>query len=96
VAAIGGEWGRTCLFPYQVDRAKALSHGKEVVGKLLVDLQVRKSTADGAGARQFYTQLTTPLPGWDKDIRDVVLKKKTVGDFITWHVILFEAGHCFR
>ncbi|KAH9966659.1 aflatoxin-detoxifizyme [Russula dissimulans] len=60
----------------RVDREKVLSHGKEVVGKLLVDLQVRKSTADGAGARQFYTQLTTPLPGWDKDIRDIVLKKK--------------------
>ena len=55
-----------------------LSRGKEVVGTLLVDLQVRKSTADGAGARQFYTQLTTPLPGWDKDIRDIVLKKKVV------------------
>ncbi|KAH9997284.1 aflatoxin-detoxifizyme [Russula vinacea] len=61
----------------RVDREKVLSRGKEVVGKLLVDLQVRKSTADGAGARQFYTQLTTPLPGWDKDIRDVVLRKKT-------------------
>ncbi|KAI9446467.1 aflatoxin-detoxifizyme [Lactarius indigo] len=60
----------------RVDREKVLSQGKEVVGKLLVDLQVRKSTADGAGARQFYTQLTTPLPGWDKDIRDIVLKKK--------------------
>lgn len=55
-----------------------LSQGKEVVGTLLVDLQVRKSTADGAGARQFYTQLTTPLPGWDEDIRDIVLKKKVV------------------
>jgi dipeptidyl-peptidase-3 len=60
----------------RVDREKVLSQGKEVVGKLLVDLQVRKSTADGAGARQFYTQLTTPLSGWDKDIRDIVLKKK--------------------
>ncbi|KAH9019047.1 aflatoxin-detoxifizyme [Lactarius hengduanensis] len=60
----------------RVDREKVLSQGKEVVGTLLVDLQVRKSTADGAGARQFYTQLTTPLPGWDKDIRDIVLKKK--------------------
>ncbi|KAI9466201.1 aflatoxin-detoxifizyme [Lactarius psammicola] len=60
----------------RVDREKVLSKGKEVVGTLLVDLQVRKSTADGAGARQFYTQLTTPLPGWDKDIRDIVLKKK--------------------
>jgi Peptidase family M49 len=67
----------------QVDREKVLSHGKEVVGKLLVDLQVRKSTADGAGARQFYTQLTTPFPDWDKDIRDVVLRKKTVGDLVT-------------
>ena len=67
----------------QVDREKVLSHGKEVVGKLLVDLQVRKSTADGAGARQFYTQLTTPLPGWDKDIRDVVLRKKMVSNLVS-------------
>lgn len=66
-----------------------LSRGKEVVGKLLVDLQVRKSTADGPGARKFYTQLTTPLPGWDKDIRDVVFKKKTVGDVLNlYHQIL--------
>jgi dipeptidyl-peptidase-3 len=60
----------------RVDRDKVLSHGKEVAGKLLVDLQVRKSTADGAGAREFYTQLTTPFPGWDGEIRDIVLKKK--------------------
>jgi hypothetical protein len=59
-----------------------LSRGKEVVGTLLVDLQVRKSTADGAGAREFYTELTTPLPGWDKDIRDVVLKKRVVRGLI--------------
>ena len=66
-----------------------LSQGKEVVGTLLVDLQVRKSTADGAGARQFYTQLTTPLPGWDKDIRDTVLKKKVVrGLIVTPSMIL--------
>jgi dipeptidyl-peptidase III len=70
--------GSIYLCPHQVDRSKVLSHGKEVVGKLLVDLQVRKSTADGAGARKFYTHLTTPLPRWDKDIRDVVLRKKTV------------------
>jgi dipeptidyl-peptidase-3 len=60
-----------------------LSHGKEVVGKLLVELQVRKSTADGPGARQFYTQLTTPLPGWDENIRNVVLKKKMVSYLVT-------------
>ncbi|KAI0054058.1 aflatoxin-detoxifizyme [Auriscalpium vulgare] len=61
----------------RVDREKVLSQGQEVSGKLLVDLQVRKSTADGAGARQFYTELTTPLPGWEGEIRDLVLKKKT-------------------
>ncbi|KAF9074653.1 aflatoxin-detoxifizyme [Rhodocollybia butyracea] len=60
----------------RVDREKVLSEGKDVVGKLLVSLQVLKSTADGAGARKFYTELTTPLPGWDGEIRDIVLKKK--------------------
>lgn len=50
-----------------------------MAGKLLVELQVRKSTADGPGARAFYTEFTTPLPGWDGDIRDMVLKKKLVG-----------------
>ncbi|THH09367.1 hypothetical protein EW145_g2076 [Phellinidium pouzarii] len=60
----------------RVDRDKVLAEGRSVVGKLLVDLQVRKSTADGEGARVFYTDLTTPLPGWDGEIRDLVLKKK--------------------
>ncbi|KAF7792994.1 hypothetical protein EIP86_004099 [Pleurotus ostreatoroseus] len=60
----------------RVDREKVLSHGREAVGKLLIDLQVRKSTADGAGARAFYTGLTTPLSGWEGEIRDLVLKKK--------------------
>lgn len=60
----------------RLDRQKCLAHGQAVAGKLLIDLQVRKSTADGAGARDFYTKLTTPLPGWDDEIRDVVLKKK--------------------
>ncbi|TDL27464.1 dipeptidyl-peptidase III [Rickenella mellea] len=60
----------------RVDRAKVLDHGRAVIGKLLVDLQVRKSTADGAGAKMFYTDLTTPLPRWDGEIRDLVLKKK--------------------
>jgi dipeptidyl-peptidase III len=48
------------------------------MGKLLVDLQVRKSTADGPGAREFYTKLTKPFPGWDGEIRDLVLRKKLV------------------
>ncbi|KZT26206.1 aflatoxin-detoxifizyme [Neolentinus lepideus HHB14362 ss-1] len=60
----------------RVDRAKVLAHGRAAAGKLLVDLQVRRSTADGAGARAFYTQLTRPLPGWDGEIRDLVLRKK--------------------
>jgi dipeptidyl-peptidase III len=55
-----------------------LKEGRAAVGKLLIDLQVRKSTADGAGAREFYTTLTTPLPGWDGEIRNVVLAKKQV------------------
>jgi dipeptidyl-peptidase-3 len=60
----------------RVDREKVLSQGKDVVGRLLIELQVRKSTADGAGAKAYYTKLTTPLPGWEGEIRDLVLKKK--------------------
>ena len=55
-----------------------LKEGKAAAGKLLIELQVRKSTADGAGAREFYTELTTPFPGWDGEIRDLVLRKKLV------------------
>ncbi|KAL5490401.1 hypothetical protein ACEPAI_5234 [Sanghuangporus weigelae] len=60
----------------RVDRAKVFAEGRAASGKLLVDLQVRKSTADGVGARAFYTELTTPLPGWDGELRDLVLKRK--------------------
>ncbi|KAK0433619.1 aflatoxin-detoxifizyme [Armillaria borealis] len=60
----------------RVDRDKVLSKGKEVVGQLLIELQVRKSTADGAGSRDFYKTLTEPIPGWEGKIRDIVLKKK--------------------
>ena len=69
---------RTTDIGVQVDRGKVLTHGRDAAGKLLVELQVRKSTADGAGARSFYTELTTPLPGWEGEIRDLVLKKKQV------------------
>ena len=62
----------------KVDREKVLSHGKAAAGKLLVELQVRKSTADGEGAREFYTQLTQPKESWKGEIRDLVLKKKLV------------------
>ncbi|ESK93921.1 dipeptidyl peptidase iii [Moniliophthora roreri MCA 2997] len=60
----------------RVDRESVLKKGKEVAGKLLIELQVRKSTADGAGAREFYGQLTKPMTGWEGEIRDLVLKKK--------------------
>jgi len=60
----------------RVDREAVLKSGKDVAGKLLVELQVRKSTADGEGARKFYTALTTPKAGWEGEIRDIVLKKK--------------------
>ncbi|KAG6849579.1 hypothetical protein H0H93_007282 [Arthromyces matolae] len=60
----------------RVDRKKVLEEGKDAVGKLLVSLQVYKSTADGPGAREFYNKLTKPLSGWDGDIRDLVLRKK--------------------
>ncbi|KAG6818124.1 hypothetical protein H0H87_000029 [Tephrocybe sp. NHM501043] len=60
----------------RVDREKVLKEGKDAAGKLLISLQVFKSTADGAGARKFYNELTKPLSGWEGDIRDLVLRKK--------------------
>ena len=50
-----------------------------MIGRLLIELQVRKSTADGEGAKEFYTELTRPPPEWEGEIRDLVLKKKLVG-----------------
>ncbi|KZO99620.1 aflatoxin-detoxifizyme [Calocera viscosa TUFC12733] len=60
----------------RVDRQAVLKSGRDVFGKLLVDLQIRKSVADGDGARDFYEKLTNPLPNWLGDVRDMVLKKK--------------------
>jgi len=60
----------------RLDRNKVLTKGKEVTGRLLIELQVRKSTADGKGAKEFYTELTKPSPEWEGEIRDLVLKKK--------------------
>ena len=47
-------------------------------GKLLVELQVRKTTADGAGANSFYHTLTEPVAGWIPELRDFVIDKKQV------------------
>ncbi|KAI1795058.1 aflatoxin-detoxifizyme [Ganoderma leucocontextum] len=60
----------------RLDREKVLKEGRDAVGKLLVNIQVRKSTADGPGAREFYTELTTPSAGWEGELRDLVLRKK--------------------
>ncbi|KJA27223.1 hypothetical protein HYPSUDRAFT_35833 [Hypholoma sublateritium FD-334 SS-4] len=60
----------------RVDRSLVLSKGREAAGKLLIELQVRKSTADAAGSREYYTNLTKPLVGWEGEIRDLVLRKK--------------------
>ena len=62
----------------QVDRVAVLERGREAVGKILIDLQVRKSTADGPGATEFYTDLTNPIAGWDGELRDLILQKKQV------------------
>ena len=62
----------------RVDREKVLKEGRDAVGKLLVNIQVRKSTADGPGAREYYTELTTPIAGWEGELRDLVLRKKLV------------------
>ncbi|TFK76453.1 aflatoxin-detoxifizyme [Pluteus cervinus] len=73
---VRGEDGSLQNLYVRVDRARVLSEGREVAGKLLVELQVRKSTADGPGSREYYTNLTKPLDGWEGEIRDLVLRKK--------------------
>lgn len=65
-------------FP-KVDRQNVLENGSKVMGELLLQLQIRKSIADGPGARAYYTDLTTPPTEWLAELRDLVLKKKQVG-----------------
>lgn len=74
----------------QINREKVLSHGKAAAGKLLIELQVRKSTADGKGAREFYTNLTQPKQGWEGELRNLVLKKKLVRSVCTGY-LFFES-----
>ena len=62
----------------KIDRQNVLQNGSKVMGELLRQLQIRKSVADGPGARAFYTDLTTPPKGWLTDLRDLVLRKKQV------------------
>lgn len=44
----------------------------------MIELQVRKSTADATGSREYYNSLTKPIEGWEGEIRDMVLRKKLV------------------
>ncbi|GAA5867247.1 hypothetical protein JCM8547_003134 [Rhodosporidiobolus lusitaniae] len=60
----------------RVDREKVLKEGQEVMGKLLMHLQVLKSTGDAEGAVKFYKKLTAPRPEWVSDLRPIVLAKK--------------------
>ncbi|KAI9626535.1 hypothetical protein KEM48_010363 [Puccinia striiformis f. sp. tritici PST-130] len=54
-----------------------LSKGKEIMGKLSIEIQTRKSIADGKGAEKFYNELTTPPDKfWETELRDLVIKKK--------------------
>lgn len=49
------------------------------MGQLLIELQVRKSTADAEGAKTFYEDLTKPKEDWIGELREFVLFKKQVG-----------------
>lgn len=76
-----------------VDRQKILSHGQQIVGKLLIELQVRRSTADGEGAREYYEKLTNPLPGWAGELRDLVLAKKQPRKIFVQPNLIVDDGH---
>ncbi|KAJ6596888.1 aflatoxin-detoxifizyme [Mycena vulgaris] len=76
----------------RVNRSRALSEGKTVMGKLLVELQVRKSTADGAGARQYYTNLTTPMDVFTPELRNLVLKKKLARKIFVQPTLFIDAN----
>ncbi|GJJ12446.1 hypothetical protein Clacol_006688 [Clathrus columnatus] len=80
----------------RVDRQRVLTEGQEVIGKLLVELQVRKSIADGPGSKKYYTELTTPLAGWDGSIRDLVVKKRLIDDGYSRYIDLILAPQDLR
>lgn len=47
----------------RVDRKACLEKGQDVMGKLLLEIQVRKSTGDGPGATGPLTNCQRPLDG---------------------------------
>jgi len=61
----------------RVNKQMVLEKGKDIIGKLLVEMQIRKSIADGKGAEKFYNELTTPPSQvWEGELRDLVIRKK--------------------
>ncbi|GAA5980189.1 hypothetical protein JCM5350_000865 [Sporobolomyces pararoseus] len=60
----------------RVDRQAVLSRSKEVMGKLLLEIQIRKSTGDRKSAEEFYDKLTRPTKEWVEELRPLVLSKK--------------------
>ncbi|GAA6061288.1 hypothetical protein JCM10212_004694 [Sporobolomyces blumeae] len=60
----------------RVDREAVLARSKDVMGKLLLEIQVRKSTGDREGAERFYKELTRPKDEWVDELRPLVLAKK--------------------
>ncbi|GAA5829744.1 hypothetical protein JCM3766R1_001288 [Sporobolomyces carnicolor] len=60
----------------RVDRKACLERSKEVMGRLLLEIQTRKSTGDRRGAEQFFEKLTKPSDEWVKELRPLVLSKK--------------------
>jgi dipeptidyl-peptidase-3 len=57
----------------RVDREACLARSKEVMGKLLLEIQIRKSTGDRKSAEIFYDQLTRPSKEWVEELRPLVL-----------------------
>lgn len=68
----------------RVDRKAALERGKDVMGQLLVEIQVRKSTGDGPGATKFYTELTAPSAEWVEKLRPLVLGAFALLSTLLW------------
>ena len=66
------------LIDPQINRKVVSTSGHEAVGRLLVELQVLRATADAVGATEFYTELTDPPEDWTGELRDLVLNKKQV------------------
>jgi Peptidase family M49 len=80
------------LIDPQINRDLVSNKGHEAVGHLLIDLQVRKATADAAGATEFYTKLTTPPDGWTGELRELVLSKRQVNFFWVYSCSSLNAG----